>query len=110
MVPCNNVGAVTDRPLFLVFLPPCDIIKEKGSEIVKHSKKDIDQYLEMYPNLQKWVNHCPICGARGRKSEMPNAIGAMYGEIAANRLRRMLPVLEVDKGGFCLVCSRLYHK
>lgn len=75
-----------------------------------HSKKNIDQYFEMYPHLQKWVNICPICGARGRKPEMPESIGSMHGEIAAQNLKRMLPVLEVDRYGFCLTCARLYHK
>lgn len=77
---------------------------------MEHSRKHIDQYLAMYPHLQKWVNFCPLCGARGRKPEMPDCIGTMHGEIAARNLKRMLPVLEMDKDGFCLVCSRLYRK
>lgn len=77
---------------------------------MEYSKKNIDQYLGMYPYLQKWVNRCPLCGARGRKAEMPDAIGSVNGEIAANNLKRMLPVLEVDEDGFCIPCSRLYHK
>ena len=77
---------------------------------MEHSKKNIDQYLSMYPQLQKWVNHCPLCGARGRKPEMPDSIGSMNGNVAARNLERMLPVLEVDQDGFCIVCSRLYRK
>ena len=75
-----------------------------------HGKKKIDQYLGMYPHLQKWVNHCPVCGARGRKPEMPDSIGSLNGKIAADNLKRMLPVLELDEDGFCLICSRLYRK
>ena len=78
--------------------------------MMEHSKKNIDQYLGMYPYLQKWVNRCPICGARGRKPEMPESIGSMNAEAAASNLKRMLPVLEVDEDGFCLICARLYHK
>lgn len=77
---------------------------------MEYSKKNIDQYFGMYPHLQKWVNQCPLCGARGRKPEMPDSIGSMNGRIAANNLKRMMPVLEVDENGFCLVCSRLYPK
>ena len=78
---------------------------------MRFSKDKIDRYLGMYPHLQKWVNCCPSCGARGRKPEMPDAVGAArYGEIAANNLKQMLPVLEVDQDGFCLVCSRLRCK
>lgn len=73
-------------------------------------KKNIDLYFKMYPHLQKWVNVCPVCGARGRKPEMPDSIGSMNGEIAAYNLKRMLPILEVDQDGFCLVCSRLCSK
>lgn len=79
-------------------------------ETMEHSKKNIDLYMKMYPHLQKWINLCPICGARGRKPEMPDSIGSEYGEIAANNLKRMFPILEVDKQGFCLACSRLYNK
>lgn len=75
-----------------------------------HSKKNIDQYLQMYPHLQKWINQCPLCGARGRKPEMPDAIGTIHGNIAAENLKRMFPVLEVDDDGFCVTCSRLFQK
>ena len=77
---------------------------------MEYSKKNIDQYLGMYPHLQQWVNLCPLCGARGRKPEMPDSVGSMHGEIAAKTLKRMLPVLEVDHDGFCLACSRIYNK
>ena len=97
-------------PLFLAFLVIYDMIKEKVGDIVAYSKKNIDQYLRMYPYVQKWVSSCPLCGARGRKPETPDSIGSANGEIAAQNLKRMLPVLEVDEDGFCLTCSRLYHK
>ena len=77
---------------------------------MEHSKKNIDQYLGMYPQLQKWFNHRPLCGARGRKPEMPDSISSMNGNVAARNLEQMLPVLEVDQDGFCIVCSRLYRK
>ena len=77
---------------------------------MEHSKKNIDQYLGMYPGLQKWVNLCPLCGARGRKPEMPDSISSVNGNIAAHTLRRMLPVLEVNEDGFFLVCARFYRK
>ena len=77
---------------------------------MEHSKKNIDQYLGMYPQLQKWINHCPLCGARGRKSDMPDAISGTEGNTAAHHLKRMLPALEVDEDGFCMVCSRIYRK
>lgn len=77
---------------------------------MEHSKKNIDQYLMMYPELQKWVNCCPLCEARGRKPEMPDFIGTGNGDRAAHNLNRTLPILEVDQDGFCVVCSRLYRK
>ena len=49
---------------------------------MERSKKNIDQYLAMYPQLQKWLNHCPICGARGRKPEMPDSICGFNGNVA----------------------------
>lgn len=72
-----------------------------------HSKSKTDQYLQMFPKLEKWVNHCPICGARGRKPEMPETIGE---GMAAHNLRQMLPVLEMGESGFCLTCARVYQK
>ena len=77
---------------------------------MEHSLKQINQYLAMYPNLQKWVNLCPICGARGRRPDMPDEIGSMNGKVSAHTLKRMLPVLEVDQNGICLSCSRLYYQ
>jgi hypothetical protein len=77
---------------------------------MQYSQKNIDLYFKMYPDLQKWVNSCPFCGARGRKPEMPDAIGGGHSKIAANNVRKMLPVLEVDASGFCLTCSRVYHR
>ena len=80
---------------------------------MKHSRQNIDQYLQMYPQLQKWVSICPLCGVRGRKPQMPEYIGLdgeFAGEIAAKNLRKMLPELEVDEDGFCGICARLYHK
>ena len=77
---------------------------------MEHSKKNIDQYLAMYPQLEKWLNHCPICGARGRKPEIPDSICGFVGNHASRNLKRMFPILEVDEDGFCLICSRLYPK
>ena len=77
---------------------------------MERSKKNIDQYLAMYPQLQKWLNHCPICGARGRKPEMPDSICGFNGNVASHNLKRMFPILEVDEDGFCRVCSRLCTK
>ena len=41
---------------------------------------------------------------------MPDSISSMNGNVAARNLEQMLPVLEVDQDGFCIVCSRLYRK
>lgn len=76
---------------------------------MEHSKKNIDQYLGMYPHLQKWINLCPLCGAQGRKPDMPDSIGGINGNVAAHTLKRMLPVLEVNEDGYCSVCARLYR-
>ena len=77
---------------------------------MEHSKKNINQYLAMYPQLEKWINHCPICGVRGRKPELPDSVGGFNGNAGSHNLKRMLPILEVDEDGFCLTCSRLYRK
>lgn len=80
---------------------------------MRYSQKNIDQYLQMYPDLQRWVNQCPLCGARGRMPQMPDCVGSNWevtGKIAAKTLRQMLPELELDEDGFCLTCSRLYRR
>lgn len=76
---------------------------------MNYSKKNIDQYLAMYPHYQKWINRCPLCGARGYNPDMPDIIGSPeeHGAVAAQNIRRMFKPLDVDSDGYCSVCSKL---
>jgi hypothetical protein len=75
---------------------------------VKH-KKDSELYLNMYPELLKWINECPICRSKGYKPEMPEHIGGEYS-IAAYNIRKYFKPLEVEENGFCLQCSKVYNQ
>ena len=69
-------------------------------------QNELNDYLQQYPSLRKWINECPACHNVGYKSEMPENIGDEYS-VAGKNIRKMLRPLEVDELGFCTVCSRL---
>ncbi|MCC6486436.1 MAG: hypothetical protein IT364_02970 [Candidatus Hydrogenedentes bacterium] len=68
-----------------------------------------DRYLEQYPKLQKWINQCLLCGARGYEPCVPDEI--MPWPTAATRiLKRFFPPLAVHENGHCEVCAKVVGK
>ncbi len=67
---------------------------------------DIRAYLQAYPGFKKWINECPACHNIGYKPEMPEHIGGEFS-IAGKTIKKALKPMEVDKDGFCLMCSKL---
>ena len=72
-------------------------------------KEDSEQYLKMYPGLQKWINECPVCHSKGYKPDMPEHIGGV-DSVAAHNLRRYFRPLEVDSMGVCLQCAKYLER
>jgi hypothetical protein len=60
-------------------------------------------YLQMYPQLWRWMNRCVCCGHVGYKPELPPRLRMTA---AANNLRRMYPELWVDDQGSCEQCAQ----
>lgn len=60
-----------------------------------------DQYLEMYPELRRWIKQCVACGMTGYLPEMPSRIGGTH---ANYHIRRLFPRLKVDETGLCEQC------
>lgn len=72
---------------------------------MKHTKSETDQYLAVYPDLQRWMNVCAACGREGYKPEMPENIYPHFN-VGAQNLRAMFRPLDVVDG-LCEVCRDL---
>jgi len=72
-------------------------------------KQDAEQYLRMYPELNKWLNECPICHSKGYKPDMPEHI-SREGSAAAMNLRKYFRPLAVNTDGICEQCARYWNK
>jgi hypothetical protein len=62
-----------------------------------------EKYLRMYPGLEKWMNQCVICQAKGYKPELPEKLTPGG---AAQNIRRYFSPLTID-GGICEECLML---
>ena len=74
-----------------------------------------DGYLKEFPELQKWMNTCICCGAKGYSPEMPEKITGRdshgeYATIKAEAIRHYFSPLKVNELSMCEVCERLVKK
>lgn len=75
-------------------------------------QSESDKYLQMYPELMKWINECIICHSKGYKPEMPEHISREFS-VAGKNLRKFFNPLVVDDLSICEQCgnfARLSHK
>jgi len=70
-------------------------------------KNEGSLYLEMYPELRKWINQCVACQREGYKPDMPEDI---YPGVAAQNIRKYFKELELNKTGLCSVCAGATRK
>jgi hypothetical protein len=63
-----------------------------------------EEYLRQYPDLERWMNRCSLCGSIGHKPELPQNIYPHFS-VAADNLRRLFAPLAVDDLSRCEVCS-----
>lgn len=57
-----------------------------------------EDYLRMYPKLNKWMNRCGACNRVGYKPALPDEV------TGSSNLRKMFPPLELDTRGLCEQC------
>ena len=62
-----------------------------------------EEYLRQYPELERWINRCTLCGTAGYKPDLPANIYP-HPNIASENLRRLFQALVVDDLGRCEVC------
>lgn len=63
-----------------------------------------EEYVQMY-KLDKWINQCVQCQARGYKETLLKGIGRV-GEHAANTIRKYFTCLPLNEQGLCEVCAK----
>lgn len=72
-------------------------------------QRDIDWYTRSYPEIEKWLNVCPLCRRRGYKPDMPEHIGGEHS-IMVYYVKKYFQPMETDEMGLCMICSRLQQK
>jgi hypothetical protein len=63
-----------------------------------------ERYLRKYPALERWMNQCHLCQARGYKPELPTQIHA-DPTFADKNLRAYFKPLALDELGRCEECA-----
>lgn len=67
-----------------------------------------ESYVTMY-GLEKWINQCQACQARGYNPDMPDEVAQNWyqrGGFAALYVRKTFKPLPLDGMGLCEVCQR----
>jgi len=67
-----------------------------------------EDYVTLY-RLEKWINQCIGCQARGYKPDMPDEVAQnKYGRgtTAARYVRAKFRPLALDENGLCETCRR----
>jgi hypothetical protein len=62
-----------------------------------------EEYLAMYPFMERWMNRCIACQRLGYKPEMPDLVRS-WPSAHADYIRSYFSPLEVDADGFCEQC------
>lgn len=69
-----------------------------------HGTNSGERYLRQYPALERWMNQCVLCQARGHKPELPEQIFAV-ATFADGNLRAFFAPLPLDDLGRCETCA-----
>jgi hypothetical protein len=64
------------------------------------------EYLEDHPDLWRWMNRCPACGAVGHRPELPEGNDSKTDalSLAAKNLRSLFCCLPIYDDGRCQKC------
>ena len=80
--------------------------RRKGHQERHHDKGE--DYVSLY-RLEKWINQCVGCQARGYKPDMPDEVAQnkyKRGAYVAQYIRGKFSPLALDENGLCEVCRR----
>ncbi len=66
-----------------------------------------EEYLDMYPKFKKWINECVCCHRRGYKSDIPDQITVVEGNMGSYYIKKYFQPLTLDENGYCEVCAKL---
>ncbi len=77
------------------------LFRDWGENMSK--QREQKQYLKDYPKLNKWVNECVVCHAKGYNPR----IELKEEKIVVSNLKKILPPLELDESKMCPVCAKL---
>ena len=66
--------------------------------------RETHDYLSQYPDLERWLNTCSACGARGYKPDLPDNIYPWFN-VAADNLRKLFDPLPLDARSLCNQCA-----
>lgn len=69
--------------------------------------KDKEVYSRQFPEIEKWLNHCIVCGTSGYKPELPEKI---YPGNLAENIRKFYTPLAINELNMCEQCSTHYNK
>jgi hypothetical protein len=76
----------------------------------KKSGNEGEQYIQMYPQLQKWINQCVCCQEKGYNPDMPSIVGYQHDDFVniytAKKIKRFFKPLAVNEQGLCDVCFK----
>jgi hypothetical protein len=72
--------------------------------LIMACKTDNKRFLQLNPQVRKWLNRCILCGAVGYKPHMPARIGRGMG---AYNVRRRFRQLSVNRQGICSECASI---
>jgi hypothetical protein len=102
--PDQKPGSQRSRPK--LFSNPMLLTRNKMGFNLGHRDRAThkgDEYVKMY-RLEKWINQCIRCQARGHKLDMPDDIG--HNGFAAKYIRSKFRPLSLDQNGLCDLCQK----
>ena len=68
---------------------------------------DGEKYLQMYPDLVRWINICVACQFKGYKPQMPENDNPKF---MGQNLRRYFQPLALGTDGLCVQCQRALRR
>jgi hypothetical protein len=71
--------------------------------------RDLEEFLERAPWMQKWVDECISCHHRGYKPSLPES-QFDNSAVAITALRRLVDEMALDEAGVCEQCRRAAGK
>jgi hypothetical protein len=70
---------------------------------VKKRKTEGDAYVDLHPDLARWLRTCALCGATGHDPELPDQIYRHFS-LGARHLKAYFSPLNRDQYGRCDMC------